>query len=550
MVPEAYGFEQKSFSPNEVAKVALCRLQALGLAWQLTRHGKYKSRAAQEMKALCALPHWGKQFLATATIMQALAIGYDWLHDGLSATDRAQVIDALLEKGVDRAIGEFESSPPANWVVLPSNWNIVCNASLLMVAIAVEGDSGDGRFTKVRELARASIVNGLKLLDDDGSWRLEGPGYWHLATEHLTYALAVAATAAPDLKAVIAAPGIAHTGLYRCYMAGPSKLLFNYGDSPEKRPGLWWLRWLGTEYNSPLLHQIAEDRTKDSGTAPVVHPMDLIWRRDPEDEAPGEPLPTARVFAEAAVLRGPWGDPHAAYVGIKGGQTSGRRSHTHLDLGHFIYEVGGARWASDLPPDEYTDCYLTPPERYRFYRAGTQGHNTIMLDGADQAFAADARGDQVAARLLGPVVDRGVASVEVDLSPAYPKAGALRRLFSLDQDGSLTISDVIEADEPIELVWRMHTRAVVQCQGAAASLVMPRAKEFAPPVVTLALNIVEGEGAVLDAIPARAATPYEGCGAVELDNDGYTCVRISVPLSAGTSRLVVRLTPIPLQAHS
>ena len=223
------------------------------------------------MMALCALPHWGKQFLATATIMQALAIGYDWLHDQMSAAQRATVIEALIEMGLVPALAAFDSKPQPNWIRLSNNWNIVCNASIIMTALAIGPDVDDPRVGRAKELALSSLGTGLELLDRDGSWRLEGPGYWHLATEHLTYLLASLATVGEELPAGFDTSGIEATGDYRCYMSGPTNALFNFGDSPERRPGLWWLRWLGSRYGRAHYHEIAEDRTGASGAAPEIH---------------------------------------------------------------------------------------------------------------------------------------------------------------------------------------------------------------------------------------------------------------------------------------
>jgi hypothetical protein len=57
--------------------------------------------------------------------------------------------------------------------------------------------------------------------------------------------------------------------------------------------------------------------------------------------------------AGLAMLRTSWEDPEAIFVGIKAGQDRNGRGHTHLGLGSFILEAGGARWALDLGRDDY-----------------------------------------------------------------------------------------------------------------------------------------------------------------------------------------------------
>lgn len=546
MFPEAMGFEPKGYSANEIAKAGLSRLQALALVWRLWPETKFAERAIAEMKALCALPHWGDQFLATATILQALAIGYDWMHEDLDDATRALVANAMLEKGIGPALAQFDATPQPNWIRLSNNWNIVGNASLIMAALALEPDWPDPRIEKAKQAALASIKTGLTLLHDDGSWRLEGPGYWHLATEHLTYLLAALDTAEPALLTSVETPGIKQTGRYRCYMSGPSNLLFNFGDSPEQRPGLWWLRWIGRRYGLAHCHELAEDRTGATGASPQVHPMDVLWRRSSADPVatPLAGLPVTAVFCETAVMRGPWGSPHGVYVGIKGGETSGRRSHSHLDLGHFVYEIAGHRWAIDLEPDDYTDCYLTPPERYKFYRANSFGHNTLMINQQQQRFEPALDLPPVTATFSQASEGADGTSIAVDLSAAYPAMRSVRRTFTLAPTGALAIADEISSTTPIEkIAWSLHTRANVTCAGSRAELHMPAAGTT--PAAVLVATLEGVDGAVFSAAPARAPTLYSACNMTEAVAKGVTSLMINLENAATDVRLVVRLALAP-----
>jgi hypothetical protein len=539
------GFKPKGSSANKIAKAALSRMQALGAAWLLTGDTKYADRGIEEMQALCMLPHWGKQFLATAMIMQALAVGYDWLHAHLSEAQRLTIRQALMANAIERVLGDFAATPPPNWIRLSSNWNIVCNASLIITALAVGPDDADPRIDRMMAEALRSIRVGMSLYAADGSWRLEGPGYWHLATEHLTYLLAALESIDGVDQGLSEMPGIAETGLYRCYMSGPAKLLFNFGDCSEQRPGLWWMRWLGSRYRQPHYHEMAEDRTGASGAAPEVHAMDLLWRRMPLATPSGAAqvvLPRARVFAETAVLRGRWDDPSAAYVGIKGGETSGRRSHSHLDLGHFVYEIGGQRWAIDLGPDDYTNCYLAPPQRYAFYRANTFGHNTLTVNGANQAFATLGAGDLAVAAVFGPLLETPQStSVAVDLSAAYPAAQSAKRTFSLEHSGDLTIVDeIVPRTVLTDVVWSMHTRARVQCDGRHARLSALDGGRQQERVLHVWLQ--GGHDMVFEAERADPAVPYVACKREEARNPDVTRLSINLGSISAPTRILVRLS--------
>ena len=52
---------------------------------------------------------------------------------------------------------------------------------------------------------------------------------------------------------------------------------------------------------------------------------------------------TTRIGVEIATFRSSWRDPHATWVGLKAGYNTVH--HSHLDMGTFVLEMGGVRWA-------------------------------------------------------------------------------------------------------------------------------------------------------------------------------------------------------------
>jgi hypothetical protein len=158
-------------------------------------------------------------------------------------------------------------------------------------------------------------------------------------------------------------PGVSKTGLFRLHASGPSGKLFNFADGEEDHSGGYWLFWLAKRYRHPVDAGIELRGRK-------VHPMDLLWfdadGRDPSD------MPTAHRFraADVVMLRGSWGDPDTTYLGIKAGANDACE-HGHYDLGNFVLDANGVRWAMDLGPDDYG--------RSRYYRTSTIGHNTIVI---------------------------------------------------------------------------------------------------------------------------------------------------------------------------
>ena len=55
------------------------------------------------------------------------------------------------------------------------------------------------------------------------------------------------------------------------------------------------------------------------------------------------PLAAAYRGVDVAFLRSAWNDPNAIFAGFKGGDN--RANHSHLDLGSFVLDAAGQRWA-------------------------------------------------------------------------------------------------------------------------------------------------------------------------------------------------------------
>jgi hypothetical protein len=153
------------------------------------------------------------------------------------------------------------------------------------------------------------------------------------------------------------------------------------------------------------------------------------------------------------------------YVGFKGGNNAA--SHSHLDLGHFVLDALGERWALDLGPDDYDLPDYFGSKRWTYYRLRSEGHNVLTLGSDNQELTAAA-----------PMVDfhtsKNEGSATVDLTQAYrPAVTSARRTIQLDREGKpkVIVRDVLEIGKSaVDLRWNMHTRAHVKSFGSYAML--------------------------------------------------------------------------------
>jgi hypothetical protein len=431
----------------DIARRFCLRIQVLAITWFLTDDTRYRDRAKIELLAVCAFPDWaGNEFLVTAEFAFGAAIGFDWLHDALDASEHAQVASAIIDKAIQTGLDQFAAAPPPpqHWMTAPTNWNLVCNGALMIAALSVA--EHDPRSARLFALCHRSIRFGFDGYNPDGGW-VEGPGYWHYATQYAIYLLASLATALGNDLGLDASLGLSRTGLFRLHAAGPSGKLFNFADSEEQHSGGYWLFWLAKRYNHPTDAWIEKHKG-------AVHPMDLLWFDD-TTRSPFHLPPAKRFYGtEVAMLRSGWTEQDT-FLGIKGGANNSCR-HTHYDLGSFVLDALGVRWAEDLGPDDYgLPYYFSPVMRSEYYRTSTVGHNTLVVDGRCQPTTADAP-------IIRSRFRKNLAFAVIDLSEAYPGSVRALRGFALIGGRHVLIVDEIWPNAPMQTIdWQMHTRARV-----------------------------------------------------------------------------------------
>jgi hypothetical protein len=468
-------------SPNflNTTRELLGRLQALGMAWLFERNDlRYVERAKRELSLVCDFPDWNpSHFLDTAEMTHAVAIGYDWFYDRLTKSEKKRFAAAIIDKGLRPGWAQLTGTPKPAWPTQTTNWNIVCNAGLMIGALAV-ADEQDELPRKVFLRCLNSVPTGFRGYSPDGSWD-EGPGYWGYATEYAAYLLSALKTAINKEFGLAHLPGFRNGGLFRLYAEGSALgerirwKLFNFSDGEEERRGSWCLRWLSLRFNEPMFNWIA---LKDGQTKP----MDLLWFSPKEPDSDG--IARNVVFrggANVAMLRGGWDRISAAarfrpwaqqpdsgevFLGIRAGANSRENAHGQLDLGSFVLDALQVRWATDIASvdahDGYYGDYSLPGyfdidqgRRFRYYRTGTVGHNTLVINGFNQPLGVHT--EIIGFRDASP----DLVVVVVDLTAAYPDCLRLRRGFALIQGRHVLIVDEVTPKDKMTVAWQMHTKA-------------------------------------------------------------------------------------------
>ncbi len=500
------------------------RVYALALLYRLDGEQRYAERAWQELAAAASFPDWNtRHFLDTAEMTHAFAIGYDWLYDVWTPAQRDTLRQAMVEKGLKPALELYRERKW--WTVAHHNWNQVCNGGIGMGALAL-ADVEPPLAGEILHDALESIQLAMAQFAPDGAWK-EGPGYWNYATIYNVIFLAGLHTALGTDFGLSQTGGFDQTGYFPIYVTGPLGRTFNHADGSDHPLFPEQIFWLARKFKQPVFAWFAERTTAPSA-------LDVLWF-DPagtNPKAAGLPLDKYFRGAEVAVFRSAWEDPQALFVGFKAGDN--RANHSHLDLGSFVFDAAGVRWAVDLGADNYNLPGYFGNQRWTYYRLRAEGHNTLVIDpgqGPDQDPAAKARIIRFASRSERPFAI-------TDLTAAYSKsARKVWRGIALLHRAKLLVQDEISADQPVELWWFMHTPAIVKIHtdGHIANLQLDSAQLRAE-----ILSPADAKFQLMDAQPLPSSPHPEG----QARNEGVRKLAIHLA-DVSNTRLAVLLAPKP-----
>ncbi|MCX6955192.1 MAG: heparinase II/III family protein [Verrucomicrobia bacterium] len=528
------------------SRTCVSRVLTCALAYRLSGDERFFRRARQEMLTAAAFPDWNpSHFLDVAEMSFAVAVGYDWLFPKLTAEDRATLKAALLKHGLALAPDAYNPAGAKDprvtrWVTAHHNWNQVCNGGLLAAALALAEEEP--------ALARLVVTGAVKSLPlsmaayaPDGAYP-EGPGYWNYGTTYNVIALALLETALGTDFNLGKTAAFDRTATYRLHVQSPTGLGFNYADGASTLGLSPAYTWLGAHFGSAevrthcrtlLTAALATKRANpESDRFLALH---VAWFPVPVDSAPSAsaaPLDARfRGPAELALFRSAWNDPRALFVGFKAGRND--VNHSHLDLGSFVLDADGVRWAADLGPDDYNlPGYFdhkagTKAPRWKYYRLNNRSHNTLTPGDALQEYTA-------AAPLVAFASTPARAFAVADLTAAYPAAAQkiLRGVALLDRSRVLVQDDVTGLKPGTPLVSRFLTDAKITLSADARTATLVQNGR------TLRVELLAPAGAKFTTRPATPAL------STERQNAGTTALSAEVTPTAPDTRIALLLTPV------
>lgn len=471
--PEHYEVEGRRLLA--VSRTCLRRIGVLSLVALLNDDDRAARRAIDEMLAIAAFPDWNpSHFLDTGEMALAMAIGYDWLYDRLSADERARIRTAIIELGLKPSLVE----PEPGWVRATNNWNAVCHAGMAAGALAVaEDEPAMAQRIVVRAIRNLPASAGVYA--PDGAYG-EGPMYWSYGTSFHVVLIDLLASTLGSSFGLADLPGFRESATYYVQMVSPRGQYYNYSDCNlggrgELEPALLWFAAtadrpeLITTHLRQLDAALQRFERKPAGADQRLTPFALLWHRPLPAGATDAPTPlplhyTARGETPVSVHRSAWNDANAAFAGIKGG--SPNVSHAHMDIGSFVIEADNVRWAIDPGMQDYHSIEQLgmklwdkkpDADRWKIFRIGPHGHGILRFDDAQQHI----RGNGHIVRFSG---DGDMPHTVVDLSGVYPaQTSRVLRGLAMLPGRHVLLQDEWTANADVRHVtWQMLTTADVE----------------------------------------------------------------------------------------
>lgn len=449
--PSYYKDGQDRFNVNAGIKNVLGQT---GLMYQLTGDEKYAERGVRSLLNACSFKDWDPSgFLGTSNMLCAVAIGFDWLYDYMTDEQRQTVLAAIKEKGFVPIMEDYNNTPRKRsfmWAQAgrPDNWQIFCNGGGISLALAVcDEESVEDIATEVLGNAVEHVKRSVNQFGPDGAW-YEGPSYWAFLMIPFAQFVSSLEYAAGDTFGYMDIPGVSETGYYMSGVTGPLGV-FNFHDCPEgfqTSAAIWYVAKHTGNYDIAVLEM---ERREKLNTNPLFY--DLIFY-DPF-EMKDVNLKKDWYFRDTEVVttRSDWSDS-AVFAGLHAGMVN--VYHGHYDMGEFIIDGFGTRYAASLGTDSYDGNVA------HFYRNRTEGHNTILVN-PDISGGQSVNGKSKIERF--ETNDDGIIAT-LDMTSGYPDTltKAVRGMKTFDNRQRIIIQDEIVAKENADIYWFMHTAKEIE----------------------------------------------------------------------------------------
>lgn len=555
------------------------RVMFLSYAYRMTSDERFLTKCLSEVRTFCSLDSWNPyHFLDVAELSFAAAFAYDWLYDYMDVQMRKILVDSIRDKALIPS--ETGSAYELRWMEMENNWCQVCHSSLAIAAMAIYEDEPTVAERIINRSKRNITIPMQAEYPPMGAYP-EGIGYWGYGTalnaifiDVLEHCLSSSEVA--SLKSV---EGFMQTGQYYSQLITNTLNTFAFSDNstdlllPEQV--IFW--FYGQTKDPTLLYRQAQlvDKFTNPNTdykngkpyssklvtgSYARHlPLMVLWGAGTGNMPVAdmnEAVKPSSLFYIAdgqnpiCVMRSGW-ETEDIWLGFKVGNPS--CPHGHMDVGSFLFEYGGARFAVDLGSDGYSkvaaaglggSMFNMDENSIRWnklLRYNNFSHNTLTINGQFQKL-------KTKSSFISHSSDVRLMYAVGDLTPSYDgQVVMLKRAVGLVDRKFIVVEDYLKtSDSDAEVVWNMTTKASADYSyDPTKRIITLKGKNSAGQVKTVRMKIVYANHAASpDGITVEMTPVDDYLRSYETAAANHLFLRIRYKVAAGmTQRLKVYILP-------
>lgn len=402
-------------------------------------------------------------------VCNAIAWGYDWLYDDLSADERATVRASLLERTRDIAEHAILN---AKIHLFPYDSHAVRSVSLVIVPACI-ALLGDDENDEAREWLNYSIEFLSTVYspwgDSDGGWA-EGTHYWMMGIAYLI-------DAANRLKSYVGLdlykrPFFQNTGDFPLYCKAPNTRRATMGDDstmgdlPCVKTGLNLRQFAGATGNGAYQWYCEENLRTNPGTEMAFYNWgwwdtnfdELVFQTDFPIVQATPPESGLRHFKGIGWVgvQHAMDDPESHVHFVFKSSQFGSISHSHGDQNSFCMSAYGEDMA--IQSGHYVAFNSS---MHRNWRRQTRSKNAILINGKGQYAEKDkSKAMGATGRILAAEQREDHVFIHGDATPAYqslsPEVTRAEREIYFVRNSYFVIIDKVDAETPVTIDWLLH----------------------------------------------------------------------------------------------
>ena len=325
---------------------------------------------------------------------------------------------------------------------------------------------------------------------------------------------------------------------FQSYFQGPDGMPNNFHDADESQAQNTGQFYMAEIYNDPSLMLYRIRQMRQYNIAPCI--FDIIWCKSGLDTNNSSiALDKEKYFRETEFvsMREDWNRNDSAWLSFHGGYSN--TAHDHVDVGTFVYNIGGVRWAIDPGREmlSYVSDNINPSiaagyDSKYFYRRKGEGHNIVVIN-PDKNLEMDIN---EFAQVYKPVGGKSGSYSKIDLSAVYKSnvTSYTRGYLLTDNRRTLTVRDEMNLKKDSQMHWFMHTKGEIRIVDNNTAIIYQDGKQLKMQFITNAadakLTAMNAES--LETSPQFQNTENKGISKIDyqLKSSGETTITVKLSM--------------------